>query len=34
LHQDKRDLAEQILAGADTPTTISAEELLKLITEN
>jgi SNF2 family DNA or RNA helicase len=34
LHNEKRDLAEKILSGADTPGSISAEELLKLITES
>ncbi len=34
LHNEKRDLAERILSGADTPGSISAEELLKLITES
>ena len=34
LHNEKRDLAEKILSGTDTPGTISAEELLKLITES
>ena len=33
LHNEKRDLAEKILSGADTPTTITAEELLRLIAE-
>ena len=34
LHNEKRDLAEKILSGADTPGSITAEELLKLITES
>ena len=34
LHNEKRDLAEQILSGADAPTSITAEELFKLITES
>ena len=34
LHNEKRDLAETILSGADTPSSITAEELLRLITEN
>jgi SNF2 family DNA or RNA helicase len=34
LHNEKRDLAEKILSGTDTPGSITAEELLKLITES
>ena len=34
LHNEKRDLAEKILSGSDTPGSITAEELLKLITES
>ena len=34
LHNEKRDLAEKILSGADTPATITAEELMRLITES
>lgn len=34
LHNEKRDLAEKILSGADTPSSITVEELLRLITEN
>jgi superfamily II DNA or RNA helicase len=33
LHQHKRDLADQLLAGSDTPGAISAEELVRLLTE-
>ena len=31
LHQEKRDLANSLLEGADVSTRISAEELLELI---
>ncbi|MGI5922452.1 MAG: SNF2-related protein [Lentisphaeria bacterium] len=34
LHQHKRDLADQLLAGSDQPSAISAEELLRLLTEH
>lgn len=34
LHQEKRDLANSLLEGSDVSATISAEDLLNLITEN
>lgn len=34
LHQHKRDLADQLLAGSDTPGAISADELVRLLTEH
>jgi SNF2 family DNA or RNA helicase len=33
LHHTKRDIADRLLEGADTPGKLSTEELLKLIME-
>jgi len=33
LHQRKRDLADSLLSGSDVPTAVSAEELLRLMSE-
>ena len=33
LHRDKRDLADQLLAGADTAARLSTAELLSLLRE-
>lgn len=34
LHKEKRDLADQLLAGTDKAVEMSSEELLKLLREN